>query len=175
MFDARIFLPDLAAARKVLAESDSIFKGEYLIRDEIFQLKDRSEGIQEVFLRLRSVPLNIWDEKPFIVALKRTELRDVGKRSSIPAKAQFDTEAEAREFIRQNYDLQFEFLYGFDRRGWQYDLGEDQVDLEDIEGHPSIEFKSPTEEGLRRLMAKFGATDAIRGPSVVAVRQLLGR
>jgi hypothetical protein len=59
--------------------------------------------------------------------------------------------------------------------GWQYDMGEDQVDLEDIEGHFSIEFKSKTVEGLKNLLEVFGITEVIRGPTVVAVKERLGR
>jgi len=54
-------------------------------------------------------------------------------------------------------------------------LNENQIDLEEIEGYFSIEFKSPTEDGLKKLLNLFGATDPIQGPSVIAVKELLGK
>jgi hypothetical protein len=121
------------------------------------------------------VPNNIWNEKPFIVAIKYTELKEVGKQSIVPTKEQFDTERQAREFISRNFSHQFDFLYEFDRIGWQYDMEGNQVDLEEIEGLCSVEFKSPTEEGLKQLLTLFKAQNVIVGPSVVAIKYLLGK
>lgn len=177
MFDARIFPSELESFRKILNENQAVLKGEYAIHDVIFALKDSDQWIDKVFLRLRLVPKNIWDEKPFVVAVKQTELKEVGKQSVIPVKKQFDTEEKARKFIEENYADKFDFLYEFDRTGWQYDMGTEQVDLEDIEGVYSIEFKSPTEDGLKNLLTLFSVADkdVIPGPSVVAIRDLLDR
>ncbi len=175
MFDARIFLNEIDTARKVLNTNQAVFKGEYAIHDAIYASKDTSQPIGSVFLRLRSISKNLWNEKPFIIAIKHTELKAVGKQSIIPIKKEFDTKEDAEDFIQKNYSDQFDFLYEFDRIGWQYDMRQDQVDLEDIEGHYSIEFKSPTEDGLKKLLALFDVTDVTIGPSVVAIKKLLGR
>lgn len=177
MIDARIFLSELDSARNALTNSSAVFKGEYVIHDVIYISKDASKGLDIVFLRLRMVSKNIWNEKSYIVAIKETDVRKVGKVSSIPTKKQFDTEKEAREYITSTYSDQFEYLYEFNRIGWQYDMGKDQVDLEDIEGHFSIEFKSETEEGLQQLLTLFKVTNesVIKGPSVIAIKELLGK
>lgn len=177
MYDARIFIPSLDNAREILKQNDAVDKGYYVIHDAIYRSKDPAQDLGSVFLRLRSVPVNIWDEAQFIVAIKNTELQDVGKKSIIPLKKGFGSEAEAKEFIAQNYADAFEFAYEFDRVGWQYFIGKDGVDLEDIEGHYSIEFKSETEEGLRALLEKFGVTNdqVIQGPSVVEIGKILGK
>ncbi len=177
MFDARIFPTTLESFQKVLDENEATFKGDYKIHDVIFASKDSDVGIDKIFLRLRIVPQNIWGEKSFIVAIKKTELQEIGKQSIIPIKEQFDTEKEAREFIEKNYADQFEFLYEFDRIGWQYFMGEDGIDLEDVEGHPSVEFKSETPEGLKNLLTLFKVQeeDVIQGPSVVEIKNLLKR
>jgi hypothetical protein len=172
MLDARTFPPNLTTARAVLAEQHWNFKGEYKIRDCIFKSKDPSQTLATVFLRLRFIPLNIWNEKKVIVSIKNTELKSVGKKSIIPVREQFDTEDEARTFIQQNYSDTFEFDFEFRRVGWQYDLNGDQVDLEEIEGYASVEYKSPTESGLRALLDTFGVTDdeVLKGPSVIEMR-----
>jgi hypothetical protein len=174
MIDARNFVNSLDAARNILIAENAVFKGEYDIHDIIYKSKDLSVGIEKTFLRLRIVPLNIWNEKSYIVSIKHTDVKEVGKESIIPVKVQFDTEQEARDFVEKNYSDQFEYDFEFSRKGWQYDLGEDQVDLEDIQGHYSIEFKSKTEEGLKLLLTKFDAKDIIVGPSVMAVKNILG-
>jgi hypothetical protein len=175
MFDARAFLRDLESPRKILNEQQALFKGDYLIHDVIFVPKDKTKTLTDAFLRLRIIPKNIWKEKDFIVSVKNTRLKKVGKQSLIPVRKEFDLESDAREYIEKEFSDSFEYSYEFDRIGWQYDLGEDQVDLEDIEGYYSIELKSKTETGLRRLLDLFGITQVIKGPSVVAVKDLLGR
>jgi len=175
MFDARIFCKELNTAHRILKNKQAIFKGEYVIHDSIFSSKIPEIGIGSMFLRLRYVSKNIWNDKPFIVTIKETELKTIGKVSTISAKTEFDTKQEAEIFIKNNYSSQFSYLYKFDRVGWQYDLEKDQVDLEDIEGHYSIEFKSKTEDGLRELLKYFGNPEPIRGPSVVVIKELLHR
>ncbi len=175
MIDARIFTDSLDWARGILEEKGFLFKGKYVIHDKIYSSKDPTQDLAKVFMRLRLIPENIWDEKPFIVSIKNTELMGVGKQSVIPLKEQFDTEDEARAFIANSYADTFDFAFEFDRMGWQYDLGDQQVDLEDIEGHCSINLKSPTEAGLRALLDQIGVRpeEVIKGPSVVAMRDLL--
>lgn len=177
MLDARTFPPNLTTARTILTEKNWNFKGEYEIRDLIYKSKDPSQTLATVFLRLRFIPLNIWNEKQVIVSIKNTELKSVGKQSIIPVKEQFDIEADARAFIEQNYSDTFEFDFEFSRRGWQYDLNGDQVDIEEIESYASIEYKSKTEEGLRALLDTFGVTDdeVLKGPSVIEMRNRIVR
>ena len=91
----------------------------------------------------------------------------------VPLKEQFDTREEAEKFIEENLLDTFEYSYEFSRTGWQYNLPEGQVDLEDIEGLYSIEAKAKNEEGLKDLVSVFGITDTIKCPSVVAVKELL--
>lgn len=175
MFDARIFINEIESARKILLDNNAQFKGEYEIHDYIYSCKDKTIGLDKVFLRLRLIPLNIWNDKSVVVAIKNTELSSIGKRSIIPLKVQFDNENEAREYIVSNLLNEFEFDYDFERKGWQYDLGNDQIDLEDIQGRYSIEFKSPSIDGLNRLLLKFNIKpdQVIKGPSVVEVKTRL--
>ena len=175
MFDARTFLNGLDRAKEVLKNNGADFKGEYTIHDIIYKSKNPEEGLNEVFLRLRLVRQNIWDEKPFIVAIKNTEIKKVGKQSIIPVKKQFDTREEAEKFLQENYLDKFEYDFEFDRVGWQYFIGKDGVDLEEIEGYYSIEFKSRVEENLQKLLDLFGVKDIITGSSVVKIKEILNR
>ena len=173
MYDARTFPQTLDVARAILEKNGAVLKGDYAITNKIY--KHKTEPLEKVFLRLRTIPKNIWNEKSVIVSIKNTEVKQVGKQSIISFKKEFDAEKEAEDFIAENYANDFTFDFAFNCIGWQYFLGEDGVDLELIENHPSIEFKSKTQEGLRNLLSKFDVKDeeVIKGPSVVAVRKLL--
>ncbi len=175
MFDARIFIDSLENARQVLQQQHAVYKGVYEIRDSVYRSTDVSQPLEKVFLRLRAVPQNIWDEKPYIVSIKNTDIKSIGKQSIIPVKQQFDTEHEAQDYISKNYLDNFAYDFVCHRFGEQYFIGEDGVDLEIIEGHPSIEFKSKTEEGLQKLLQLFNvsADQVIKGPSVVAIKKIL--
>ncbi len=173
MLEARSFVKSLDKVREILLNNKAIFKGEYKIHDIIFASKNKS--LTEEFLRLRIISKNIWNEKDVIVAIKNTELKEKGKNSVIPLKKQFDTQSEGQDYINNNLLNEFKYLYEFDRTGWQYDIREDQIDLEDIEGHYSIEVKSKNEEGLRKLIELFEIEEIIEGPSVVRIREILGR
>ena len=175
MLEARAFVSEIESARKILDEK-AVFKGEYICRDIIFVPLDPNKSLKDQFLRLRIQEKNVWDEKDVIVAIKQTEQKEVGKNSIIPLRKEFDTEEEGRKYIEENLLDKFKYDFEFTRTGWQYNLGEDQVDLERIENLDncfSIEVKSKTEEGLRRLLDLLSIKTTIQGPSVVEVKKLL--
>lgn len=173
MIDARTFPQNLDSALYTLQNNKAILKGDYEIFNKIYRHKELP--LEQIFLRLRTIPKNIWDEKAVIVSIKNTEIKKVGKQSNISFKKEFDSESEAQKFIEENYCDDYIFDFSFGCIGSQYFLGEDGIDLEMIEGHPSIEFKSKTEEGLHRLLKLFNVNEkeVIVGPSVVAVRNIL--
>ena len=175
MLEARTFVENFDKAKEVLKSMNATLKGEYRIHDIIFTSNDSNKTMVDEFLRLRIIPKNIWKEKDFIVAIKNTEVKNIGKNYTIPLKKEFDSKEEAQNFIDENLLDRFNYSFEFDRIGWQYDLPEGQIDLEDIEGHCSIEVKSKTEEGLKNLVILFDIKDTIKGPSVDAVKNILNR
>lgn len=174
MIEARVFVDEIESARDVLRHLGASDQGEYVIDDRIYRNRDESYSLTDEFLRIRSIPKNIWDEKPFIIALKQTKLRNVGKESRIPLKLQFDSIAEAEKYYAVNLKKDYLFDFAFSRIGWQYILpNKDVVDLEVLEEkYPTIEFKSTTDEGMQRLLGTFAITQdmVIKGPSVVAFK-----
>jgi hypothetical protein len=177
MIEARVFTDDIEPVRNLLDQIGAINQGRYVIHDDIYHSNDPSVSLTEEFLRLRVIPENIWDEEPVILALKQTELRQLGKNSHIPLKLQFDEKEEAQVYYETHLKLNFTFDYSFSRIGWQYFLPNgDVVDLEILEDkYPSIEFKSTTDEGIRRLLSMFAIADdaVMKGPSVVAFKDVL--
>src|SRR3989344_124692 len=175
MIEARVVLNNLEEPKKILEKEGAVFKGEYEIRDIIFRSKDPNKSLTDEFLRLRIIKKNIWNEKDFIVSVKNTEEREVGKNSIVSFRKEFDTEEEAREYIEENLLDRFEFDFEFDRVGSQYDLGEDQVDLENNSGQFSMEVKSKTPEGIKKLLKLFDIKEStvLKGPSVLSIKEYL--
>lgn len=177
MIEARVFTDSLDNAKEILYGLEAEYQGRYKIDDAIYRSADNAVSLTDEFLRLRVVPENIWDEKPVILALKQTELRQLGKTSHIPLKLQFDTKAEAEEYYNAHLADDYVFDFAFSRVGWQYVLSNgDVVDLEILEDtHPSIEFKSDTDEGVKKLLGMFAVSerDVIKGPSVTVLRQVV--
>lgn len=175
MLEARTFVDNFGEVKKILQEKNAVFKGEYELLDIVFEPKDPKKTLVDEFLRLRIVAKNIWTEKAVIVAIKKTEVKDIGKNSVVPLKKEFDSREEAEKFIKENLADKYQYSFEFNRKGWQYDLGGEQLDLEDIEGHLSIEIKSKTEEGLKKLATLFNIKDTIKGPTVLAMKILLNK
>lgn len=177
MIEARVFVDSLDDAKNILKQENAELKGKYKIHDTIYRNVDKSTPLIEEFLRLRVIPENVWNEKEVILALKRTELRKVGKNSHIPIKLQYNKREEAEEYYEQNLKDEYVKDFEFWRIGWQYRLPNgNEVDLEIVEDrYSSIEFKSETDAGLEKLLDKFNVKkeDVITGPSVVAVRNIL--
>lgn len=93
MIDARTFPKTLDTARAILESKGATFKGDYEVTNKIY--KHKKLPLEQVFLRLRTIPKNIWDEKPIIVSIKNTEIKTVGKQSVVSFKKEFDDEKEA--------------------------------------------------------------------------------
>lgn len=177
MIEARIFIDSLENAKSILSAQKAISQGNYEIIDTIFRRIDNSAPLIDEFLRLRVVPINIWPDKRVVLAVKKTKLRIVGKHSEIPLKLQFDAEEEGQAYIDEHLSNEYIKDFSFSRIGWQYFLPNgDVVDLEIIEEkYPSIEFKSETPEGIKKLLKifKISPETVIEGPSVVAVRKII--
>ena len=176
MLEARAFVKEIESVRKILIEKQAIFKGEYRCRDIVFYPTDPNKGLEDELLRLRINEKNIWNEKDVIVAIKKTEKRDIGKNSVILARTEFDHEVDARKYIDKNFSDDFKLDFEFTRTGWQYDLEDNQVDLERVENIPdcyTIEIKSKTDDELKKLVKMFSLPEPIKGPTVVAMKKLM--
>lgn len=178
MLEARTFVSEIESTKKALEEAAAIFKGEYRCRDLIFIPNNSDKPFGEEFLRLRINEINIWKEKNVIVVIKQVQRKELGKDSLIPLRKEFDAEIEARKYIEENLINDFTFDFEFTRTGWQYDLGEDQIDLEkfdNIPNHYTIEIKSKTAEGLKDLAHKFNLDYFVKGAMLGEVKKILSQ
>lgn len=176
MLEARAFVSEINTAKQILKDSKAIFKGEYCCRDLIFIPKHTDKPYGEEFLRLRINEKNIWKEKDVIVVIKHVQKKEVGKENFIPFRKEFDSEEEGRKCIQDNFSDSYNFDFEFTRTGWQYDLGEDQIDLERVEGLNdcyTIEIKSKTVDGLKHLAEMFKLNSLIKGAMLGEMKRRL--
>ncbi len=94
----------------------------------------------------------------------------------MPLKKEFDTKEEAEKFIEKNLLDRYTYEYEFSRTGWQYHLGNDEIDLErvdDLKNFYTVEFKSKTVEGLKNLETLLQLKNTIRGPIASYMGELI--
>ena len=176
MIEARSFVSEIETTRKILEENGAIFKGEYVLSDKIYSSYNPPKGLDDEFLRLRTYHKNIWLQKDIIVAVKIHDQKEIGVDTVVPLKKEFDSLEEAEKFIEENLLDQYKYEYEFTRTGWQYSLGEDEIDLErvdDLKDFYTVEFKSDTVEGLRNLESLLHLKDVIQGPTASHMKELL--
>ena len=176
MIEARTFVLEVNTARKILEENKARFKGEYALRDKIYSSYNPLKGLDEEFLRVRIYQKNIWNDSNVVVAVKIHEQKEIGVDTVVPLKKGFETEGEALRFVEENLLNQYKYEFEFNRTGWQYNLGDDQVDLErvdDLKDFYTIEFKSNTVEGLKKLETLLKLENVIRGPIASHMKELI--
>lgn len=176
MIEARTFVTEIDSTRKILEENNAIFKGEYVLSDKVYSSYNPVKLLNDEFLRLRTYHKNIWPQKDIIVAVKIHDQKEIGVDAEVPLKKEFDTIEDAETFIEENLLNQYKYEYEFTRTGWQYSLGEDEIDLErvdDLQDFYTVEFKSNTIEGLKRLESLLELKDVIRGPIAFHMKELL--
>lgn len=113
-----------------------------------------------------------------LLSLKKIQRKEIGKDSLISLRKEFDTEEEGKKYISDNFSEDFTFDLEFTRTGWQYDLGEDQIDLEkveDIRDCYTIEIKSKTVGGLQRLACMFELDSFVKTTTLGEIKKLLSK
>jgi adenylate cyclase class IV len=178
MIEARVFCTEVETIRKILEENGALFKGDYAIRDRIYSSYNPLKELDDEFLRVRTYQKNIWTDSNVMVAVKIHEQKEIGVDTVIPQKRGFDTEEEALKFVDENLLDKYKYEFTFTRTGWQYDLGDDQIDLEkveDLENFYTVEFKSNTTQGLKRLEQLLKLKNVIRGPIASHMKGLLSK
>jgi adenylate cyclase class IV len=176
MLEARAFVPEIDTTKKILEDSGALFKGEYRCRDLIFIPKKTDKPYGEEFLRLRINEKNIWNEKNVIVVIKQVQRKEVGKENIVSLRKEFETEKDGRKYVEDNFTETYTFDFEFTRTGWQYDLGDDQIDLErvdDVANCYTIEIKSKTVDGLKKLAQMFKLDSLIKGAMLGEMRRVL--
>lgn len=178
MIEARSFVSEIDSTRQILKENGAVFKGEYVLTDKIYSSYNPPKGLDDEFLRVRTHHKDIWGNPHVLVAVKIHERKEIGVDTVVPLKKGFETEEDALAFVEENLLSQYRYEYEFHRTGWQYSLGEDEIDLErvdDLKDFYTVEFKSNTVEGLRKLESLLNLKDVIEGPIASHMKELLNK
>lgn len=176
MIEARSFVSEIDTTRQILEENGAVFKGEYVLTDKIYSSYNPPKGLDDEFLRVRTHHKDIWGNPYVLVAVKIHEQKEIGVDTVVPLKKGFETEEDALAFVEENLLNQYKYEYEFNRTGWQYTLGEDEIDLErvdDLKDLYTVEFKSSTIEGLKHLESLLQLKGVIEGPIASHMKELL--
>lgn len=155
MIEGRAIISDIEDARVKVERFGAIFKGEYAFRDVIFVPMKAHFRLSDDVLRMRVFSRSNSPSPNVVLVRKQTEFSALGKTDNVILKNEFDTEKEALDFVQNNLSAEFTRDFEFSRVGWQYQLENQRIFIEDIMGFPPmIEFEAETEDQLKSLFEK---------------------
>lgn len=156
MIEGRAVISSIEHAKKKVEELGAIFKGEYIFKDIIFFPEKEDFNLSDDFLRMRVYLKTNWPTTNVVLIRKQTEFKSTGKVDRIIFKEEFDTEKEALGYVENNLSSEFKLGFEFSRTGWQFQLENHRLFIEDIDDFkPSIEIEAKTEEELKSLFDKL--------------------
>jgi len=174
MIEGRAIISNIEETKKRVESLSGSFKSSYAFKDIIFVPKKKNYNLSDDLLRVRVISKNNWPTKNVILVRKQTEFKNLGKIDKVILKKEFDAENEALDFIKKGLSAEFEYGFEYSREGWEYQLENHRVFIENIENlKPSIEIEADSEEDLQRLFDKIGIVKKLRQSIPEAVRESL--
>jgi len=173
MIEGRAVIDNIKNAKVSVESLGGQFKGYYILKDIIFVPKKEDYNLSNDFVRVRVNIKSDWPTKKVILVRKQTEFKETGKIDNVILKEEFDTEEESFAFIK---DKLSEFRKGFEyeRDGWQYQLNDNRIFIEDIKGwKPSVEIEAESKERLKELFDKIGILETVKSSVPEIMRRLL--
>lgn len=173
MIEGRAIIKSIKKAKASVESLGGQLKSNYVLKDIIFVSKKEVYNLSKDFVRVRINIKSDWPTKKVILVRKQTKFKETGKVSKINLKEEFDTEQKAFDFIKKNLP---EFREGFEysREGWQYQLSNHKIFIEDIEGwKPSVEIEAKNEGDLKNLFEKIGILKLVKDSVPENMRKIL--
>ena len=173
MIEGRAVIEKIEKTKVSVESLEGKFKSNYILKDIIFIPKKEDYNLNDDFIRVRVNIKSDWPTKKVILIRKQTEFKKIGKIDKVILKEEFDTEEDAFAFIKNKLP---EFQKGFDykRDGWQYQLNNNRIFIEDIKGwKSSIEIEAESEEELKKLFDKIGILELVKYSIPEIMRRLL--
>ncbi len=173
MIEGRAIIEDIEKVKASVESLGGQFKRNYILKDIIFVPKKENYNLSDDFVRVRVNIKSDWSTKRVILVRKKTEFKDIGKIDKIILKQEFDTEEEAFAFIEREIP-EFNKGFEYERNGWQYQLNDNRIFIEDINGwKPSVEIEAKSEEKLKELFDKIGILELVKSSVPELMRKLL--
>lgn len=162
MIEARAIIKNIEKTKEKVEELGAEFKSNYLLKDIIFVPKKENYNLSDDYIRIRIHFKSNWPTKRVMVVRKQAEFKEIGKADNIIINEGFDTEDEAFEFVRKNIQG-FCKGFEFEREGWQYQLNNNQIYIENIKGwKPTVEIEAESEGELKELFDKIGIVEIVK-------------
>ena len=114
-----------------------------------------------------------WSTKKVILVRKQTKFKDTGKIDNIILRKEFELEEKSFAFIKEKLS-EFKKGFEYEREGWQYQLNDNRIFIEDINGwKPSVEIEAKSEKQLKELFDKIGIVELVKSSVPEIMRKLL--
>jgi adenylate cyclase class IV len=173
MIEGRAIVESIEKAKVSVESLGGIFKSNYILKDIIFVPKKENYNLSDDFVRVRINIKSDWPTKRVILIRKQTEFKEVGKIDKTILRKEFDSEEEAFSFIQENLPA-FKKGFEYEREGWQYQLNDYRIFIEDIKGwKPSIEVEVKDEERINEIFRKIGILELVKASVPKVMKQLL--
>ena len=173
MIEGRAIVESIEKAKASIESLGGHFKSNYILKDIIFVPKKENYNLSSDFVRVRINIKSDWPTKRVIVVRKQTEFKKTGKIDKIILKKEFDNEEEAFLFVKEKLP-EFQKGFEYEREGWQYQLNDSRIFIEDIKGwKPSIEIEVKNEKEIKEFFNKIGILELVKASVPEIMRQNL--
>jgi adenylate cyclase class IV len=173
MIEGRAIIENIEKVKASVESLGGLFKSHYILKDIIFVPKKEEYNLNDDFVRVR---VNIKSDRPtkrVVLVRKQTQFKETGKVDKVILKEEFDTEEEAFAFIKEKLP-EFQKGFEYERDGWEYQLDDCGIFIEDIKGwKPSVEIEAESENQLKELFDNIGVLKIVKSSVPEIMRRLL--
>jgi adenylate cyclase class IV len=155
-FEVRAYIQNIDETKKALESLGAVFMGDYYATDYIYDKRTASLDFNNEFVRMRFYHRTQWNQKICnVIHKKRDQPEKEGKKIFFE---EFDTLAQAQDFLAQNYICMFSYAH----KGWEYHLKEIKIYVEDIEGlSPTVEIVGSNKKLMDEMFDTLSARPRI--------------
>lgn len=154
--ELRAIIHDSASICESLLYQIADYKGEYAFTDYIYINCNSNKNLNEEFLRIREYKITRWQQKPVVVIYKIRNLQ--GEGHQIQFYQEFETLTEGEQTIPSHFSKKCSFF----RHGWEYQLRDMRIFVEEIDSlPPSIEVIANSQEEIFSLFNNLGVIEIL--------------
>lgn len=134
---------------------------EYGFYDLVY-LNRNGASITEDTLKVRVYQKNEWDSKAVLVIQKRAIVENGTKTDKVLTREQFDTEAQAIEYVNENLSQDYEYKFKFSKTGIEYKNEKIRVWVEDVENIGiTLELEAQDSDILNEFLSNFNIAERL--------------
>ncbi len=157
---ARIIVNDIDI-NNIITKLELTKKSEFAFYDLIY-LNRNGASLTEDTLKIRVYQKNEWNSKNVLVIQKTVLLEKGAKKDKVLLKEEFDTEQEAKDFVKLHFSRQYEYKFSLEKDGIEYENEHLKVWVENIKDLGiSIEFGSLENKYIEKAIAIFDVKERL--------------